>query len=434
MTGPSVVMELHRDSILSSRASTKTNASLSVVSDHSAYTSQSPAADISDLSDTTPHPRGVSPAETIQCDETVVEDAINEVASRGDQAEYLSNKAVLTQSVQNDRPSIEKSSPPSDAEDNVSKEVRPSVLSRPNHQSCPIGLSEIPLPCTRSLRPRPNTNADKISKEVRLPELSHSNHQSRPIGPLKMPSKRTRSLRPRPNIHIDRPERLPSVSVVIPVRESDRLMASATKDPPIQVRRHVQQDGSGDNNTNSSTAAPDFNNDRSCSEIERPRKRCKHAVRPRKAAETDSTSTNHAIRETKNSFRNSSGSGFGTPDEAQEVFGRGILRIQPHGPRHTYFITFLPDNVYHLPPRPDMPPRQSSCPEGRPQSQSSRQTIHRRRHKRSPYSPAENQLLTELRSRRCLPWREVAKHFKHRTQASLQVQYSKIRSESLDKI
>lgn len=29
--------------------------------------------------------------------------------------------------------------------------------------------------------------------------------------------------------------------------------------------------------------------------------------------------------------------------EAQEVFGRGILRIQPHGPRNAYIITFLQD-------------------------------------------------------------------------------------------
>ncbi|RHZ59573.1 uncharacterized protein CDV56_101052 [Aspergillus thermomutatus] len=34
-----------------------------------------------------------------------------------------------------------------------------------------------------------------------------------------------------------------------------------------------------------------------------------------------------------------------TSGEAQEVFGRGILRIQPHGPRNAYVITFLPDVV-----------------------------------------------------------------------------------------
>ncbi|KAF9882642.1 hypothetical protein FE257_005815 [Aspergillus nanangensis] len=34
-----------------------------------------------------------------------------------------------------------------------------------------------------------------------------------------------------------------------------------------------------------------------------------------------------------------------TAGEPQEVFGRGILRIQPHGPRNAYVITFLPDVV-----------------------------------------------------------------------------------------
>ncbi|KAJ1708868.1 hypothetical protein NYO67_8956 [Aspergillus flavus] len=40
---------------------------------------------------------------------------------------------------------------------------------------------------------------------------------------------------------------------------------------------------------------------------------------------------------------------LGLKSQAQEVFGRGILRIQPHGPRNAYIITFLPDVVEAAP-------------------------------------------------------------------------------------
>jgi hypothetical protein len=32
-----------------------------------------------------------------------------------------------------------------------------------------------------------------------------------------------------------------------------------------------------------------------------------------------------------------------TLGETQEIFGRGVLRIHTHGPRHAYFMTFLPE-------------------------------------------------------------------------------------------
>ncbi|OJD23148.1 hypothetical protein ACJ73_05500 [Blastomyces percursus] len=40
---------------------------------------------------------------------------------------------------------------------------------------------------------------------------------------------------------------------------------------------------------------------------------------------------------------------FWPASEAQEVFGRGILRIQPHGHRNAYIFTFLPDVVEAAP-------------------------------------------------------------------------------------
>ncbi|TQB67483.1 hypothetical protein MPDQ_005489 [Monascus purpureus] len=146
--------------------------------------------------------------------------------------------------------------------------------------------------------------------------------------------------------------------------------------------------------------------------------------------------TKHATGKCANTFQNLSNSDKTTADEAQEIFGRGILRIQPHGHRCTYSFTFLPEAVYsELPsPPPRVSPEHSTCSDSRSQSQSSRRATRRRQYKRIPYTPTENQRLTELRGQHGLPWREVAKHFKHRTQASLQVQYSKIHREAVGKL
>ncbi|ODM19086.1 hypothetical protein SI65_05703 [Aspergillus cristatus] len=55
-------------------------------------------------------------------------------------------------------------------------------------------------------------------------------------------------------------------------------------------------------------------------------------------------------------------SSFASTDGAQEVFGRGILCIQPHGPRNAYIITFLPDVVppASTPSTSEMPSEKSS--------------------------------------------------------------------------
>lgn len=140
--------------------------------------------------------------------------------------------------------------------------------------------------------------------------------------------------------------------------------------------------------------------------------------------------TKHATEKCANTFQNLSNSDKTTADEAREIFGRGILRIQPHVRRCTCSFIFLPEAVYSelQSPPPRVSPEHSTCSDSRSQSQSSRRATCRRQYKRIPYTPTENQRLTELRGQHGLPWREVAKHFKHRTQASLQVQYSMIRS------
>lgn len=60
---------------------------------------------------------------------------------------------------------------------------------------------------------------------------------------------------------------------------------------------------------------------------------------------TRSSSDNTTRKGSVPSQRRPDGNFRPASSEAQEVFGRGILRIQPHGPRNAYIITFLPDVV-----------------------------------------------------------------------------------------
>lgn len=329
----------------------------------------------------------------MECDDATLQNTRNEIRNYQVQGECLGDEAAIARSVKNNRSSVTtRPSPASNAESGILKEVQPSAVSSPNRPLCSTRLSKMPPTCTRSLHPRPNANTD--------------------------------------------PERLPSVSVVIIVRESDRLIADTTTNPQIRSRNDGRQDGSKCDGADDCTGVQDFPNKRYCFEAKRPRKRRKPGALPRKAIECNPALTKYATRKCANTFQNLSNSDKTTANEAQEIFGRGVLRIQPHGHRRTYSFTFLPEAVYsELPsPPPRVSPEHSTCSDSRSQSQSSQRATRRRRYKRIPYTPTENQRLTELRGQRGLPWREVAKHFKHRTQASLQVQYSKIHREAVGKL
>ncbi|KAL2836343.1 hypothetical protein BJX68DRAFT_37383 [Aspergillus pseudodeflectus] len=145
-------------------------------------------------------------------------------------------------------------------------------------------------------------------------------------------------------------------------------------------------------------------------------------------------------------------------DEAQEIFGRGIIRIQPHGQRHAYFLTFLPDAVDHPPchvqPRstpdqslftkraPHTSSKASALEKGdmqlaRRQTQNQRANLktrnnHSTRHKNSrkglPWLPEEQGLLVKLKKDQGLHWPDVTRLFSEqypgRSQGSIQVYWS----------
>lgn len=157
-----------------------------------------------------------------------------------------------------------------------------------------------------------------------------------------------------------------------------------------------------------------------------------------------------------------------SPDETEEVFGRGILRIQSHGSRHAYFITFFPDvaHCYTIPLSPETlrgssqdsnidsrtlsKPHQSAYRDlsnriryssvtemedkgvqssrhwiqqnGTAQSEHNKQSRAASR-KGMPWPREEEDLLKTLREDRNIPWSEVArcftKQFPGRSQGSM---------------
>lgn len=90
-------------------------------------------------------------------------------------------------------------------------------------------------------------------------------------------------------------------------------------------------------------------------------------------------------------------------DETQEIFGRGILRVQPHSPRRTYFFTFLPDTVdLQLTTSREAYDDRAPCSNGGSIKPSkSHGPSHQIRGKRGPYSSTENILLLKLKKTTC---------------------------------
>jgi hypothetical protein len=214
-------------------------------------------------------------------------------------------------------------------------------------------------------------------------------------------------LRSRVNTESNRRDRSPSVAVVIPVRRSASSMAGTSRDSLVQPSNRFHQasascDSIEDQPTDSFTgnhsrltrkatadggehpqqsnrhlqASPDYDsedpqpNDPNKKHLlaresdakgeERPQKRHRRDLRSKATARNRSGSPSHAEGCIGASQATSGAGLFTGSGEAQEIFGRGIIRIQPHGPQHAYFLTFLPDVVDR--PLSCSPPGLSSVP------------------------------------------------------------------------
>ncbi|KAJ5161363.1 hypothetical protein N7492_006755 [Penicillium capsulatum] len=353
------------------------------------------------------HPQAGPVPETRMRDESVVDDTKTGPESCGDSAGDPIDGLTI-QSVQVNGPSVREASPDNDGR--LTEESQPPAPPGLRSRICPAKRPKFPLTSTRSLRPRPYARSTKS-------------------------------------------ERLPAVSVVIPTRQTDELVANITMNSPTRAQHY---DHWGDRNSST------INHDRPTRAVtreyspfsggSRPKARGRPRKRPKRTLENTTTSASDIIGKCTNQSQSPLDSGFAVGlGETQEIFGRGVLRIQSHGPRHAYFMTFLPEAPHQssLPTPPKMPPYQSSRLDDTTENKSSRQVACGERHKRTKPTICEDgdvwsgstngprtgiskqtslskgdQLLIQLKEQQKLSWNEIAKHFPGKSRGSLQVRYS----------
>jgi hypothetical protein len=282
--------------------------------------------------------------ETIMRDDSVVDDTNAAPESSGDQARNQRDVGTTIQSVQISRPSVEEVDLDNDEGGRLANGSQASTFSR--------------------LRPRP-----RLATQSKVTQAS------------------TRSLRPRPNAEPTQPEHLSAVSVVIPTRRTDELVASTKTNPPTRARRYRDWGNSDCSNLNSDrTTLAVTGNYPPSSGGSSPEARGRSRKSLKRAIENTSTSTNDIVGKCTGQPQTPLASGLAvTLGETQEIFGRGILRIQTHGPRHAYFMTFLPE-ISHQPSMiltSKMPPDQSLRTDDFSENTSSQQVPCKRRRKRT---------------------------------------------------
>ncbi|KAJ5179424.1 hypothetical protein N7492_002634 [Penicillium capsulatum] len=263
------------------------------------------------------------------------------------------------------------------------------------------------------------------------------------------------SLRPRQKATSNQRERFSPISVVIPVHRNDEFVAGPKKNLRTTRPRYRCQ-GKGDSGeesgnldhygkTQTSTGNKLPGPGRSHSKV-----RGHRANKSKTAKKKQLPSSNSMIQKCTGQAQTGDSPSISL-DETQEIFGRGVLRIQSHGPRHAYFMTFLPE----APHRPSMPSPsemrhdQSSHPNDFPENSSVRQVACRGCHKRTKSAirddrdvwsgstkrprtgiskqtslSKDDQLLINLKEQRQLSWNGIAEHFPGRSKGSLQVRYS----------
>lgn len=249
--------------------------------------------------------------ETIVQDESVVDDTTPGLENRGDQTGVTRDR-VTTQFVQVNEPSISEAISDKDIRGRLT-ESQARAFSRLGPETRSVNQSQAALANSPSLRPRRKAKAKSAQRE-----------------------------------------QFPAVSVVIPVRRNDKVAARAKKNSLTRIRRCSRSSDSGNDidnlekdrvtrtsmsNYSPSSGGPNFKTRR------RPLKTSKRAK--------------------GNVLGPSNDIGVGLAvslAQTQEIFGRGVLRIQTHGSRQAYFMTFLPE-VSHRPSMPslsEMSPGQSS--------------------------------------------------------------------------
>ncbi|KAJ6168686.1 hypothetical protein N7497_001529 [Penicillium chrysogenum] len=182
--------------------------------------------------------------------------------------------------------------------------------------------------------------------------FSHLGPQTRSLNQSQATLVDPPSLRTRQKAKSARRDKFPAVSVVIPVPRNDKVDARTKKKPITRIRRCSRSTNSGNNSDSLekdrvtpksiSNYSPSLGGSNSKARGRPPKtsKRVKGNVL---------APSNDIVGKCPDQSQTPSGGALAVSlDQTQEIFGRGILRIQSQGPRQAYFMTFLPE-VSHRP-------------------------------------------------------------------------------------
>ncbi|KAJ6047075.1 uncharacterized protein N7446_011909 [Penicillium canescens] len=160
------------------------------------------------------------------------------------------------------------------------------------------------------------------------------------------------SLRPRRKAKPARREQFPAVSVVIPVRRNNKVVARAKENSLSRTRRcsrSSDSDNDSDNLYKDRVTRTSMSNYSASSGAPNSKARRRPMKTSKRAKGNALASSNDIVGKYPNQSQTPSEGGLAVSlDQTQEIFGRGVLRIQTRGPRQAYFMTFLPE-VSHCP-------------------------------------------------------------------------------------
>ncbi|KAJ5981137.1 hypothetical protein N7481_008435 [Penicillium waksmanii] len=201
----------------------------------------------------------------------------------------------------------------------------------------------------------------------------------------------------------------PSVAVVIPPLRSQTTRIARSNSQSVSSDMSLSGGGerSGDSSDEDFTGdnlQPGFSDRESIEVLD-----CKHTR----------TSTAASYQ-----FQSSRGSLLDCPNMSRDIIGRAILTIESEGPKPTFFLTLLPDNI----PSPTHLSTNCNHKVEAPSRKQKQSVIKYRgsqaKGKRRRYSPNEDYLLVKLKEQKRLTWGEITAHFPDRNLSSLQVHYS----------
>lgn len=215
--------------------------------------------------------------------------------------------------------------------------------------------------CVESLRLEnigaENPRLDTSQRDDGHPDGHHRNgaascpERTRLNWPSKTPAGQTCSLCCHPQPNIGRERQFPSVSEYSPIRELADQATTTTENLLSPTLYDCQMSTNNCECENDQAAGGlmkgcSILTSRVSRELERNKRLAKTRGYPsgvRTTAESTSVLADDTTREHLGPLPRQPDCSLSSSDEAQEVFGRGILRIQPHSPRNTYIITFLQD-------------------------------------------------------------------------------------------